>query len=64
MIWLRTLGLAENALDGATTAATGHLHMHEETGRQNTVRLGSGSGKLYGTDLDVELVGLFSVGHC
>ena len=35
---LRTLGLAEDAVDGATAARTCHLRIHEETGRQETMR--------------------------
>jgi len=63
--WLRTLGLTENSLDGATAAATGHLHAR--AGRngppENGEILEGGSSRLSGTDLDVELVGVL-LGHC
>jgi hypothetical protein len=62
MVCLRTLKLRESARDGAAAATTGHLHMHGEMGQQKMVRQRSGSNRTYGTDLDVELVGV--LGNC
>jgi len=34
VIWLRTLGLLENALYGAAAAAAGHLHREKQVARK------------------------------
>jgi len=58
VIRLRTFSL-ENALNGTTTAGTGHLHTYEGVSQHEAVRRYSGSCRLHGMNFDVEPVGVF-----